>query len=106
MKITLSPRRSGDTTRLANLVKDDKNAFFVTFSEDEADRVSEEFDIPRNRCLTIIKFLQNRGIDLSKTIAPVAYIDNAHFWIYREFSHPCFEIKEIVIKEPQRKSAD
>ncbi len=104
MKITLSPRRSGDTTRLANLVKNDHNAFFVTFSEDEADRVSREFDIPRSRCLTMIKFVQNIGIDLNKTIAPVAYIDNAHFWIYRTFRHPCFEVKEIVIKDDAERS--
>lgn len=46
-------RGFGKTSRLAEICRRDKNAVFVTYSRSEAQRVSKDFNLPRDQVIAV-----------------------------------------------------
>lgn len=102
MKLIIEPRRSGSTKRLAEYVKNDENSYFVTHSREEADRVSREFEIPKERCITHDQLISATGLDPRRR-NPRIYVDNFDKLMLRLLHPRIVDLCEVVIKWPEDK---
>jgi hypothetical protein len=97
MRLIVSPRQGGKTSKMIEWLNGDPYRLLITFSVQEADRIAQTFNVERFRVLSFDEYM--RGLSKGKIRMREVSIDNADMVMQSLFSE---EIKNVTFTKNEK----